>query len=61
MLLLSFRLTEDEGIHTMDSEDDEFSAAVPRNTEILKAVSARRAYTCSWRFVCSRRRADAVF
>ena len=26
----------------MDSEDDEFSAAVPRNTEILKAVSARR-------------------
>ena len=37
-----FRLTEDEGIHTMDSEDDDFSAAVPRNTEILKNVSGHR-------------------
>lgn len=34
-----YRLTEDEGIHTMDSEDDELGNAVPRQTEILKSVS----------------------
>lgn len=35
----SLRSTEDEGVHTMDSEDDDF-AAVTRSTAILKSVSA---------------------
>lgn len=42
------RLTEDEGIHTMDSDDEAAGgaasastdfAAVPRGTEVLKSVS----------------------
>ena len=37
--MLLYRSTEeDEGIHTMESEEDEF-AAVQRNSEILKSVS----------------------
>ena len=40
-VLLLYRSTEeDEGIHTMESEEDEF-AAVQRNSEILKSVSSR--------------------
>lgn len=31
-------LEDDEGVHTMESEEDEF-AAIQRNTEILKSVS----------------------
>ena len=39
MMRLFYRgLEDDEGVHTMESEEDEF-AAVQRNTDILKSVS----------------------